>query len=111
MTVIRQAAAPGNQSEAPPSAQIVELAATLDLMAAAPLAAELLAARGAELLIDGSRVERLGGLCLQALLSAAATWRADGARLALVDASPEMLEAFACFGVDPDDLDSRETRI
>uniref|UniRef100_UPI003783CF50 STAS domain-containing protein n=1 Tax=Methylocella sp. TaxID=1978226 RepID=UPI003783CF50 len=59
-------------------AQIVELAATLDLKAAAPLAAELCSIRGADVLIDGAHVERLGGQCLQVLMSAAATWRADG---------------------------------
>ncbi|WP_287799477.1 STAS domain-containing protein, partial [Acidiphilium sp.] len=50
----------------------------LDLKAASPLAQALLARRGGDLRIDAGAVERLGGQCLQVLLSARATWEADG---------------------------------
>ena len=50
----------------------------LDLRAAGPLAAELLGRRGKPIVLDGAGVERLGGQCLQVLLSARATWAADG---------------------------------
>ena len=56
----------------------VQLAETLDLKAAAPLRGMLIEARGAPVEIDASGVQRLGGLCLQLLLSAKATWATDG---------------------------------
>jgi chemotaxis protein CheX len=59
----------------------VVLPAVLDIRAAAPLQAEILASRGQPLTLDASAVERLGGLCLQVLLSARATWAADGQAL------------------------------
>ncbi|WP_395697540.1 STAS domain-containing protein [Methylocella sp.] len=84
----------------------MELAPVLDVMAGAPLAARLRACSGANVTIDGSRVERLGGQCLQILLAAAASFRAHGARLRLVDPSPAMLDDLALFGVGRADLES-----
>ena len=54
---------------------LVELPEVLDLKAATPLAVEFLAFRGKPLQFDGARVQRLGGQCLQVLLSAAKTWK------------------------------------
>jgi chemotaxis protein CheX len=71
----------------------VKLPALLDLGAAASLRSNLMAARGAPLEIDGGDVDRLGGLCLQVLLSAKATWAADGYPLRFTNASPSMSEA------------------
>jgi len=56
----------------------VVLPAVLDIRAAGPLKAEILALRGQALTLDASAVERLGGLCLQVLLSARAAWADDG---------------------------------
>ena len=72
----------------------------LDIKAAAPLAAELIAARGADLALNASQVERVGAQCLQVLLSAAATWRADGAELTLEEPSPASADAVATAGLD-----------
>jgi chemotaxis protein CheX len=55
----------------------IRLARTLDLLAAAPLKAELAACAGAPVLLDASGVERMGGQCLQVLLAAQQKWRAD----------------------------------
>ncbi len=74
------------------------LAPVLDLNAAEPLKAELLACRGADLTIDGSAVDRLGGLCLQVLLSARRTWAADGVNLRLGSVSQAFAEQWAAFG-------------
>jgi chemotaxis protein CheX len=71
----------------------VRLPAILDLGAAAPLRAALMAGRGAPLEIDGGDVDRLGGLCLQVLLSAKATWSADGYELKVINPSAPMREA------------------
>ena len=56
---------------------VLTLSPVLDLTAAEPLKAELLAHRGRVLVVDASGVERLGGLCLQVLLSALSLWRQD----------------------------------
>ncbi len=61
----------------------LELPGVLDLAAAAPLLAELRAHRGGALTLDGSNVQRLGGLCLQVLLAAHEAWRADGCEFRL----------------------------
>jgi chemotaxis protein CheX len=61
----------------------LELPGVLDLAAAAPLLAELRARRGGALNLDGSNVQRLGGLCLQVLLAAQDAWRADGCEFRL----------------------------
>jgi chemotaxis protein CheX len=70
----------------------------LDLRAAGPLAAELRALLGGDVEIDGAQVRKLGGQCLQVLLSAQATWEAGGGTLRFVGLSPEFLEALALMG-------------
>ena len=74
------------------------LADSLDLTAAAPLAAELLAARGKPATLDASGVQRLGAQCLQVLLAARALWSSDGQPWRLVDPSPEFADAVALMG-------------
>ena len=72
----------------------------LDIKAAGPLAAELIAARGKDLTLDASQVERVGGQCLQVLLSAAATWGADGAELTIEEPSAAFADAIRIAGLD-----------
>ena len=74
------------------------LADVLDLNAAEPLKAELLALRGNALTLDASAVQRLGGLCLQVILSARQTWAADGVNLNLASVSEAWAEQWAAFG-------------
>jgi chemotaxis protein CheX len=76
----------------------LELAEVLDLKAAAPLASSLLAHRGTDIAIDSSRVRRLGGQCLQILLSAKYTWSADEMSLEFINPSSEFSEAREGFG-------------
>ena len=78
----------------PPAA----LPAVLDLRAAAPLAAELLSRRGKPLTIDASVVERLGGQCLQVLLSARNTWVADGQAFRIQNASAAFVASLTALG-------------
>lgn len=82
----------------------VGLGRQLDVCASGPLVGELLAARGNDVGLDASAVERLGTQCLQVLLSAAATWRADGTALSVVEPSPAFCEALAIAGVGLGDL-------
>ncbi len=76
----------------------VVLPAVLDLRAAASLKTELLARRGGPLTLDASGVERLGGLSLQVLISAAKTWAADGQTLTVAPASEAFVEQCRVFG-------------
>lgn len=70
----------------------------LDLRAAGPLRAALLERRGAALRVDASGVERLGGLCLQVLLSAQHTWAEDGLSFAIFGRSDSFREATRLLG-------------
>ncbi len=78
--------------------QPIALAETLDLLAAAPLAAALLAKRGQDVVLDGSAVRRLGGQCLQVLLAARTSWLADGRSFRITVASAELANGLAQFG-------------
>jgi len=74
------------------------LADSLDLTAAAPLTAELLAARGAALSLDASAVRRVGAQCLQVLLAGQAAWAADGQTFDVINPSPEFADGLAQMG-------------
>ena len=78
--------------------QPVILPAILDLRAAGVLTSDLLARRGQPLTVDASGVERLGGLSLQVLLSAAKTWAADGLPLTFAPVSDAFVEQCRAFG-------------
>lgn len=69
------------------------LASNLDLAAAKPLWEELSAARARPLDVDASNVDRLGGLCLQVLMEARRTWRADGVAFAIANPSQAFIDA------------------
>lgn len=85
----------------------VVLPAVLDIRAAGPLQAEILASRGQPLALDASAVERLGGLCLQVLLSARSTWAADGQALTVTTGDATAFsDQWAAFGAAPFDTAS-----
>ena len=85
------------QSQIPGPARLV-LASCLDMTAAAPLKAQLLAARGTPLLLDASSVRRLGAQCVQVLLAARAAWSGEGLEWRIEDPSPEFAEAARLMG-------------
>ena len=76
----------------------VSLAPVLDLQAAEPLRAELMALRGRPLDLDASQVTRMGGLCLQVLMSARKIWSEDGVCLTVDQPSLAFSEQLAAFG-------------
>jgi chemotaxis protein CheX len=89
---------------APVADSVIALPAVLDIRAAAPLQAKFLALRGQPLTLDASAVERLGGLCLQVLLSARAAWAADGQALSVASGEASVfLDQWAAFGAAPFD--------
>jgi chemotaxis protein CheX len=80
-----------------PAQSMLQLEPVLDLGAAERLHGQLMALRGQPLEIDASQVERLGGLCLQVLLSARNTWRADSQPAVISQASTAFEDAWALF--------------
>lgn len=82
----------------PQAAAVVSLPQVLDLQAAEPLRAELMALRGRPLTLDASQVTRLGGLCLQVLLSARKIWAEDGHSLTVDQPTSGFSEQLAAFG-------------
>lgn len=90
----------------PADLSTVVLPAKLDIRAAGALQTEMLGLRGGPLTLDATAVERLGGLCLQVLLSARATWAADGQPLRLrADPDSAFSEQWATFGAPAFDID------
>lgn len=92
----------------PEAPETVALPSVLGLTEAAGLRERLLAARGRMVDLDGSGVERLGGLGLQVLLSAHATWSRDGQRLRLLRPSDALRDGLALFGARHFDTSTRE---
>ncbi|PIP97591.1 MAG: hypothetical protein COW75_05070 [Rhodobacterales bacterium CG18_big_fil_WC_8_21_14_2_50_71_9] len=84
--------------------RVFALPESLDAAAAPGLLDSLRSLRGGPVEINAAQVKRLGGQCAQVLLSAAATWRADKARLTLIEPSPELAEALRLMGLTPDSL-------
>lgn len=76
------------------------LSPVLDLQQAEPLRTQLLALRGQPVVIDGSAVERLGGLCLQVLISAQQSWARDGHALCVDRASQAFADQWNAFGAE-----------
>jgi chemotaxis protein CheX len=83
---------------APAAPKVLQLTEVLDLKAAVPLRDALIAARGGPVQLDASSVQRVGGLCLQVLMSARQTWLLDGAPLRIVNPSTEFTDGLALFG-------------
>ncbi|KAB2955643.1 MAG: STAS domain-containing protein [Rhizobiaceae bacterium] len=87
----------------------ISLPPVMDITAAAPLTNEFLLLRGKDVQVDASAVERVGGQCLQVLLSAAATWAHDGMELDLVDPSTSFTEALETSGLGLENLSVRNS--
>jgi len=81
-----------------PDPSSIVLGDTLDMTAAGPLVQELLGHRGQPIALNAAGVRRVGGQCLQVLLSAQATWAADGQAFEIVDPSPEFADGLALMG-------------
>lgn len=86
---------------------VLTLPAVVDVRAAEPLKAELMAVRGQSVTIDASGVDRLGGLGLQVLMSAVRTWRADGQVLTFINVSDALAEQWQGFGASLNDLEAQ----
>ncbi|ADG12175.1 STAS domain-containing protein [Caulobacter segnis] len=78
----------------------IALPENLDLKAAVPLKAALLARRGAPIEIEADQVRRFGGLCLQVLLAARKAWDHDGQSFSIKGPSEAFVETTRLFGAE-----------
>ncbi|TPW29033.1 STAS domain-containing protein [Pararhizobium mangrovi] len=81
-----------------------ELPSDLGLAAAGPLTRELAGLRGRDVVVDGSAVRKVSTPCLQVLMSAALTWKLDGAELSLNAPSEALASGVALLGLSIDDF-------
>jgi chemotaxis protein CheX len=86
----------------------LQLAENLDLTAVSPLHENLLSMRGSDIVIDASAVERVGGQCVQLLLSAHKSWVEDKASFEIENASENFTSALALLGIEPGSLHVKE---
>ncbi len=84
------------------------IADRLDTMAAVPLFDVLTSRVGTGLVIDGSCLERTGGLCPQVPLVALSTRRADGVPFAFIHLSSDFVAGFELLGIGPQHFLDRE---
>lgn len=74
---------------------------TLTSRYASALIGEFQALRGQSIAVDASSVQQVGSLCLQVLISARNTWKADGQAFRVTAASDEMTRRWSLFGMPP----------
>jgi chemotaxis protein CheX len=91
-----------------PLAQTLQLPEVLDLSYAAPLAESFLALRGMNLTVDAASVQRVGAQCVQVIMSAVSTWRADEVALSVVDPSQEFRDALSLLGIGLAEISTEE---
>ena len=77
---------------------LVVLPPVMDIGAAKSLAQRLLGFQGRPLTLDASKVERIGGLCLQVLLSARLSWAVDRVPLTIMNPSEAFADSLELFG-------------
>lgn len=82
----------------------LSLSPTLESTAAAPLVAELLLLRGQPVTVAADTVSRASTPCMQVLLSAVATWKADGIPFHINGPSEGLLEAARLLGLSEEQL-------
>lgn len=88
--------------------KILKLPQVLDLNAAGRLHEEVLAHRGADIDIDASEVGRVGAQCVQVLLSAAISWRAEDLCFKVAQASDVFNKTLELLGISDESLVPKE---
>ena len=87
---------------------LIELAPSLSLSAAESLLSEFNSKRGFDLTVDASKVERIGGVCVQIILSAVKTWRDEGRAFIIETPSDAFCQSVSGFGLNAEDFDQQE---
>ncbi len=77
---------------------VLVLPEVMDLRAAGQLTQRILGFQGRALTLDASAVERIGGLCLQVLLSARLSWAVDRLPLTVMNPSQAFVDGLELFG-------------
>lgn len=80
------------------SEHTIALPASMDIGAARKLLNDISGHRGTPLSLSGQSVERIGGLCLQVLLSAQSAWAAEGKSFAIVTPSAALESGLSLLG-------------
>ncbi|WP_407703768.1 STAS domain-containing protein [Xaviernesmea oryzae] len=90
------------------TAKTLPLAPVLDLNAASELHEKLMGLRGSDIVIDASKVERVGALCVQVLMAGAKSWQADNLSFVISQASDAFSKTTQLIGVNVDHLMAKE---
>lgn len=88
--------------------KILKLPEVLDLNAAGRLHEQVLAHRGGNIDVDASEVDRIGAQCVQVLLSAVQSWRADCQDFKVVQASEAFVKTLQLLGISDESLVPQE---
>ncbi|MDF1608831.1 STAS domain-containing protein [Hoeflea sp. YIM 152468] len=91
------------------SPKVLKLPEVLDLNAASRLHEQVLALKGEDIDIDASDVSRVGAQCMQVLLSAAMTWRAEDQNFKVEKASDAFVKTLNLLGISDEALLPMET--
>jgi chemotaxis protein CheX len=90
------------------SPKILKLPEVLDLNAASRLHEQVLAHKGEDIDIDASDVNRVGAQCIQVLLAAAKSWRAEDQHFKVEPASDVFVKTLQLLGISDEALLPKE---
>tara|TARA_R110002020_G_scaffold65144_4_gene172198 strand:- start:4652 stop:4951 length:300 start_codon:yes stop_codon:yes gene_type:complete len=88
--------------------KVLKLPEILDLNAASRLHEQVLAHKGEDIDIDATEVTRVGAQCVQVLLAAALSWRADDQSLKVNKASDAFIKTLQLLGISDEALLPKE---
>jgi chemotaxis protein CheX len=88
--------------------KILKLPEVLDLNAASRLHEQVLAHKGDDIDVDASEVNRVGAQCVQVLLSAVQSWRADRQQFKVAQASDAFIKTLQLLGISDEALLPKE---
>jgi len=88
--------------------KILKLPEVLDLNAASRLHEQVLSHKGEDIDIDATDVSRVGAQCVQVLLAAAVSWRADDQSLKVKQASDAFIKTLQLLGISDEALLPKE---
>ena len=90
------------------SAKVLKLPEVLDLNAASRLHEQVLAHKGEDIDIDASDVKRVGAQCIQVLLAAARSWRAEDQHFRIEPASDVFVKTLQLLGISDEAMLPKE---
>jgi chemotaxis protein CheX len=82
----------------------VVLESKLDLAASSGLLTTLRSREEDEVILDMSQVKHLGSLCLQVLLSAGISFRAQGRSISFINVSDRVVDQLRVMGMTPETI-------